>query len=66
VNYEQFMHILQASRNTNQLNGSLVKLLRGQVTAYKIGAVYIPVSLDELVDVSVVHPFGNESKPVFV
>jgi len=66
MNYSEFMHILQATRNASQLNSSSVRLLRDQVTTYKLGAVYIPVPLDELVDVSVFHPLGNECKSAFV
>jgi len=62
----EFMHILQATRNTSHLNGSSVRLLQDQVSTYKLSAVYMPVPLDELVNVSVLHPLGNESKPVFV
>jgi len=61
----EFMHILQATRNASQLDGSSVRLLRDQVTTYKFGAVYLLLLLDELVDVSVVHPLGNKSKSVF-
>jgi len=60
------MHILQTTRDASQLNGSLVRLLRNRVTAYKLNAVYILVPLDEVIDVSVPHPLGNESKSVFV
>jgi len=62
----EVMHILQATRNTSQLNGSSVGLMRDQMTTYKLGAVYILVPLDELIDVSVLHPLGNESKSVFI
>jgi len=41
-------------------------LLRDQMTTYKLGAVYVPVRRDELVDISVFHPLGNESKPVLI
>jgi len=40
--------------------------MRDQMTTYKLSAVYMPVPLDELVYVSILHPLGNESKPVFV
>jgi len=62
----EFMHILQTPRNASQLNGTSVRLLRDQVTTYKLGTVHMPVPLDELVDVSVLHPLGNESKPVSI
>jgi len=65
MNYTEFMHILQAIRNASQLNGSSVRLLQDQITTYKLGAVYMPIPLDELVDVSVLHPLRNESKSVF-
>ena len=66
VNYMEFMHILQATCNASQLNGSSVTLLRDQMITYKLGAVYMPVPLDELVNVSVLQPLGNESKSVLV
>ena len=62
----EFVHVLQAACNTSQLNGSSVRLVRDRVTTYKFGAVYMPIPLDELVYVSVVHPLGNQSEPVFV
>ena len=59
------VHILQPIRNTSQLNGTSVRLSQGRVTTYKLGAVLILIPLDELVNVSVLHPLGNESEPVF-
>ena len=38
----------------------------GQGTTHKLSTVYMPVPLDKLVDVSVLHPLGNQSKPVFI
>ena len=66
MNDMEFMHIFQPTRNASQLNSPLARLLRDQVATYKLGAVYISISLDELVDVSVFHPLGNESEPVLV
>jgi len=67
VYHVEVVHVLQATRNVSQLNSRLsVMLLRGWVTTYKLGAVYILIPLDELVDVSVLHPLGNESKSLFV
>ena len=62
----KFMHMLQAIRDTSQLGRILVRLLWGHATTYKLSAVYMPVPLDELVDVSVFHPLGNHCKPVFI
>ena len=59
------MHILQPTCNARQLDGSSVRLLRDQVTTYNVDTVYLWVPLDELVDVSVVHPLGNKSKSIF-
>jgi len=33
--------------------------------AYKLNAVHMSILLDELVDVSLVHPRGNHREPVF-
>ena len=41
-------------------------LPRDQVTPYKLGAVYVLILLNKLVDIPVFHPLGNESEPVFV
>ena len=61
----EVMHILQAVRDPSQLGGASVSLLQDRVTTYKLGAVYMPIPLDELVDVSVFHPLGNHREPVF-
>jgi len=45
---------------------ALIRLFRGRVTTHKLSTVCVPVSLNKLVDVSVVHPLGNKSKSVFV
>ena len=60
----EVVHILQATRNPSQLIDTSVKLVRSQTTTYKLNTLHIPISLDELVDVSVFHPIGNQSKPV--
>ena len=62
----EFMHICHATRNASQLNGSSVRLLRDRVATYELGAVYMLIPLDEIVDVSIFHPLGDESKPVFI
>jgi len=41
-------------------------VLQDQITTYKFGAVYVLVPLDKLVDVSMFHPLGYQSEPVFV
>ena len=66
VDHVEAMDVLQAIRNVGQLSGTSVGLLRDQVTTYEFDAVYTLVPLDKLVDVPVLHPLGNESKPVFV
>jgi len=65
VNHVEIVHILQATRDVNQLNGSSVRPLRDQVATYKLDTIYIPVPLDELIDGSVLHPLGDESKSAF-
>jgi len=59
MNYTEVMHILQPIRNASQLGSSSVGFLGDQVATYKLGPVYIPVPLDEVVDVSILHPIGN-------
>jgi len=59
------MHILQATRNPGQLDDASVKFLRSQVTTYKLNTVHIAIPLNEVVDVSVFHPIGNQSEPMF-
>jgi len=67
VYHAEVMHVLQPICNPGQLNGGpSVMVPRDQVTTYKLGAVYIFVPLDKLIDVSVFHPLGNQSKPVFI
>ena len=65
MNHVEIVHILQATRDVNQLNGSSVRPLRDQVATYKLDTIYIPVPLDELIDGSVLHPLGDESKSAF-
>ena len=64
--HAKVVHVLQTIRNAGQLNGVSVRLLRGQVTTYELGAVYVLIFLNEFVDVSIFHPLGNQSKPVLV
>jgi len=66
VNNMESVHIFQPTRNTSQLNNSSVRLLRDQARTYELGAVCMLIPLDELVDVSMLHPLGNQSKAVFV
>ena len=66
MNYTEVMHILQAIRNTSQLNGTLGRLPRDQVVMYELSAVCMWIFPDELVDVSVFHPLRNQRKPVLV
>jgi len=67
VYHAEVVHVLQPVCNAGQLNGRpSVMVLRDQVTAYKLGAVYMLIPLNKLVDVTVFHPLGNQSKPVFI
>jgi len=36
------------------------------VTTYELTTVYVPILLNKFVDVTVFHPLGNQSKPVFI
>ena len=65
VDYAEVMHILQTVRNINQLNSTLVRLLRGQAATYELSAVGVPIPLDELVDIPILHPLRNQSESVF-
>jgi len=66
MDYVEVVHILHPICNTSQLDGSSARLLRNQMTTYKLDAVYMPIPLDELVYVPILHPLGNESEPVFI
>jgi len=66
VDHAEVMHVLQAVRDAGQLNGTSVGLPRDQVTTYELAAIYMLVPLDEVIDVSIFHPLGNESKPVLI
>jgi len=65
VDYTEVVHILQAICNVNQLNITSVRLLWYQVMAYEFNAVNIPIPLDKLVDIPIIHPLGNQSEPIF-
>ena len=66
MNDMEFMHIFQPTRNVSQLNGSSARVLRDEVITYKLGTVYMPIPLDELIGVSVLHPLRNQSEPALV
>jgi len=66
VDHVEVMHILQPICNTGQLSGMSGRLLQDQVTTYELAAVHVLILLNELVDVSVFHPLGYQSKSVFV
>jgi len=66
VHHAEVVHVLQTIRNASQLNGISGMPLRNQLATYKLGAVDMPIPLNECVDVSVFHPLGNESEPVFI
>jgi len=66
VDDAEIVHVLQTIRNVDQLNGTSVRLLRDQATTYELGAVYVPILPNEIVNVPVFHPIGNQSKSVFV
>jgi len=66
VDNTEAMHILQATGNPSQLNGMSARFLRDRVKTYELGAVRMPIPLNELIDISVFHPLGNQREPVFV
>ena len=66
VDYAEIVHVLQAIRNASQLKGLSARLLQGQVTIYKFSTVHVAILLNEFIDVSIFHPLGNQSKPMFV
>ena len=61
----EVVHMLQATRNTNQLSNLSARLLRGQVKTHEFGTIDIQIPLDEVVDVPIFHPLGNQSESVF-
>jgi len=65
VDHTEVVHVLQAVCNVNQLNIISVRLLWGQVVAYELNAVNVPIHLDELIDIPIIHPLGNQSEPIF-
>lgn len=65
MDHTEVVNILQAIRNVKQLNSTLVDLQQDQVVTYELNAVNILIRRDEVVDVSVLHPFRNESEPAF-
>ena len=66
VDDPEVVHVLQTIGNADQLNGTSVRLLRDHATTYELGAVDVPILPNEIVNVSVFHPLGNQSKSVFV
>ena len=61
----EIMEIFQPIRNIDQLhNISRVPVGIGGVT-YKHRAVGVLILFNKLVDISIIHPFGNHCKPVF-
>jgi len=66
VDHAEVMHVFQTISNAGQLNGTSVRLLQDQVTTYELGAVYVPILLNEFADVSVFHPLRYQSKTVFI
>jgi len=67
VYHAEVVHVLQPVRNAGQLNGrASVTMLRDHTTTYQLGAVYVLIHLNKLVDVSVFHPLGNQSESVFI
>ena len=65
VDNAEIMHIPQAIRDVDQLNGTSAWLLWNQMIPYELGPVYVPLPLDELIDISIFHPLGNHRIPVF-
>jgi hypothetical protein len=66
VNHVEDVHVIQAVRNVNQLNRTSARHCGGdQGATHKRNAVHIFVLLDELIDVPVFHPLGDQRKPAF-
>jgi len=65
MDYVEVVHVLQAIRNVNQLNSTSARLISWVMIAYELNAINLLIPLDETVDISVLHPLGNQSEPVF-
>ena len=67
MNHAEAVHVLQAARDINQLNGTSVRLFGGedQRATYKLSAVHLIVPFNKLHDVPVFHPLGDHRKPEF-
>ena len=61
----EVVHILQPIRNPSQLDNTSVSLPQDRVTTYQLSAIHVSIPLDELIDVSVLHPLRNHREPVF-
>jgi len=57
--------MLQTIRNVNQLSNTLGRFASRGVVTYKLSTINLLILLDEIVDISIVHPLGNQSEPVF-
>ena len=61
----EVMNVLQPIRNIYQLpSGSAGHKLELRMVTYERDAICVVIPPNELVDVSVVHPFGNHCEPV--
>ena len=65
VDNAKIVHMPQAIRDVDQLNGTLAGLPRCYATAYELSTVHVPLPLDKIIDVSIFHPLRNHRKPVF-
>ena len=65
MDYAKVVHILQALCNINELNTTSVGLMRDQVITYELHAVSVTIHLDEIINVPILHPLGDQNKPVF-
>ena len=65
MDHAEVVHILQAVCDVDQLNIISVRFMWGRAMAYKLNAVNVPIPLDEVVDVPVIHPLGNQSELIF-
>jgi len=66
VHHMEFVHIPQPIRSVGQLNGSSVMPSRIQVKTYELGAVHILIPRNKVINVSILHPLGNQRKAVLV
>ena len=53
----QAVKVLQPSRSIYQLWRPVILVLNVDMETYKLDSIHFPVVLDEIVDITVIHPF---------